>query len=225
VLTTIADFAYAGEIRELNKTLFAIEARCSAEDVASAFVDTVKRVQEYRNALNDYALKADHLQQRLAERRRQYLEFGEQLDNFARSDPRSQKAGEAPTPGDKQHPAGERYANIMVLTSAVREVVGMGRAALAADNVGDEVAIRAWFEQIREHRNSVDFPRHGFIDKYEPSYIRWPEVEQQPIEQLYNQVHVFRQHATNMVTTLAPVDAAAENLIKALHPSGGSGAY
>jgi hypothetical protein len=113
----------------------------------------------------------------------------------------------------------------MVLTSAVREVVGLGRAALAADNVGDEVAIRAWFEQIREHRNSVDFPRHGFIDKYEPSYIRWPEVEQHPIEQLYNQVHVFRQHAMTMVTTLAPVDAAAENLIKALHPSGGSGAY
>ncbi len=224
LLNTIADFAYADEIRELNKVLASVEARCSAEDVASAFLETLQHVREYRDALNDYALKAFHLQQRLAERRRQYLEFGEQLDSFAREDPRSRLAGEAPDQGGHGRPAGERYATIMALTSQVREAVVIGSAALSSDNVDTDSDIRYWAGQIRDHRTSLR-GLSGAGAQSTIDYLRWPKAEQTQIEALFNEISTFRARATMLIEILRPVDAAADQVIRALHPGGGSGAY
>ena len=224
ILNTIADFAYADEIRELNKVLASVEARCSAEDVASAFLETLKHVREYRDALNHYAIKAFHLQQRLAERRRQYLEFGEQLDTFAREDPRSRLAGEAPDQGGRGRPPGERYATIMALTSQVREAVVIGSAALSSDNVDSDSDIRYWAGQIRDHRTSLAGLSGGGAQST-IDYLRWPEAEQTQIEALFHEISTFRARATMLMDILRPVDAAADQVIRALHPGGGSGAY
>ncbi|MGA7669814.1 MAG: DUF4157 domain-containing protein [Nitrolancea sp.] len=224
LLNTIADFAYADEVRELNKVLASVEARCTAEDVASAFLETLQHVREYRDALNDYAIKAFHLQQRLAERRRQYLEFGEQLDSFARDDARSRLAGEAPDQGGHGRPPGERYATIMALTGQVREAVVIGSAALSSDNIDTDSEIRFWAGQIRDHRTSLA-GLSGAGAQHTIDWLRWPEAEQTQIEALFHEISTFRARATMLIDILAPVDAAADQVIRALHPGGGSGAY
>ena len=86
LLGTIADFAYASEVKEINMRLEAIKSRCAAIEGVSELLKIRERAQHFQDKLNAFALSCAELQNRMAQRRQTYLNFGIQLDNFARKD-------------------------------------------------------------------------------------------------------------------------------------------
>lgn len=220
VMDAIADFAYRDEVQRLNQLLHSIEARCTAERVASEFLETTRRVREYKDALNAYAVKANHLQQRLAERRAQYLRFGEQMDAFASRDAASRRAGEAPGRGR------ERYATVFALVGSVREAIAMGRIAAEQNSLGDRAALMAWFRGIQGHRHDDGRPpMTGYGRQSSIRSFSMPQTEIDAMDRMAGQSLTFGVRSGRFITELAPVEAVAQELMASLHEGGGSHAY
>ena len=85
-------------------------------------------------------LRGDPEEERLAERRAQYLRFGEQMHAFASRDRQSKRDGLAPGRGR------ERYATVFAVVCSVREVIAMGRISVESNELGDRHALRQWVQ-------------------------------------------------------------------------------
>jgi|GEM_PF-4103405 len=205
----IVDFAYADEVKKINFHLETIKTRCEIIQSVSDAIATKKLIQTFQNAMNDFALKCAELQKRMEARRQQYLDFGVQLDTFARTDHGSQKAGLAPGKG------GERYASIMSMVSTVREVLSMGRGAKSGFESTSDLA--TWTQGVFERRERTDDGRKDI------SFMQMPGDELQRMVDMHQQVQVFEHSYDRETSQLAPVDAAAQQAMGALHQgSGGS---
>lgn len=148
VLGTIADFAYAREVAEIELQLDGIKNHVAVIENEIERQAAEEAILKFQNALGAYARACNQLQRRMQSRRQQYLEFGVHLDNFARTDVGSRKAGLAP--GRSR----ERYATVMSLISTVREVVATGDGALHSFYSTPELA--PWIRSILEHRERAD---------------------------------------------------------------------
>jgi hypothetical protein len=217
ILGTITDFVYASEVKEINMRLEAIKSRCDAIEGASELLKIRERAQNFQDKLNAFALKCSQLQNRMAQRRTAYLQFGIQLDNFARKDAASRAAGQAPASGD------ERYATIMTVVSQVREVLAIG--AGARDGFQSSRSFATWAQELNERRGQV--PLHIFYDdgKYFPDVIKLPDSEWKPLERIYGQVKTFDENVGVLEGIFASVETQARALMGALNTGGGSVAY
>jgi hypothetical protein len=212
VLGTIADFAYAGEIRELNMRLESVKARCDAISGAAELVTIRERAQNFQDKLNAFALKCNELQKAIQQRRQDYLEFGVQLDNFARKDAESRAAGQAPGQGQ------ERFATIMTVVSQVREVLSIGDGARAGfDSPG---SIETWAQALYETRRKS--PPRSDIEPF-----RLPDSEWAPLESMYGNAKTFHSNVEQLVKMFASVETKARELIGGLHQgsAGAGGQY
>lgn len=210
ILGGIADFAYADEIREINVALEQIKSRVDAIQGVQEFLAIRNRAVDFQNKLNYFAAKSKHLQDRMAQRRQDYLEFGLQLDRFARRDVETRRAGQAPERN------AERYATIMTLVPQVREVLVAGRGARGAFDKPDE--IRQWFHDL-ERRRGKRPPRTDLRS------FRLTSEELETIQHIYSQVRLFHSNVDSVEDMYGPVDTEASKLIESLHQGGGSGEY
>ena len=209
LLGTIADFAYSGEIREINMRLESIKARCDMISGASKLINIRKKTQNLQDKLNAFALKCNELQKRIQQRRQAYLEFGVQLDNFARRDQESRKAGLAPGQGE------ERYATILTVVSSVREVLSLGEGAVGGFASARE--IESWAQSLNAARTKSP-PRTDI------EYFRLPDSEWMPLEKMWSNVKTFGDNVGMLRMMFAGVETQARALIGGLHQgSGGAG--
>lgn len=210
LLGTVVDFAYAGEVKKITFHLEVIKLRCANLQSEIDAKETTHQIQVFQDALNLFAMKCSELQKRVEARRQQYLEFGVQLDNFARGDLGSQKAGLAPSKG------GERYASIMTVASSVREVMSLGRGAKEGFESTPELS--TWTMGIIDRRERTDDGRKDI------SFMRMPNDELQRINDMHEQVGVFETSYSRESSQIAPVDAAAQEVLGGLSQAGSGSA-
>ena len=224
-LSAIADFAYAGEVREIQSRLDQIKSRMEGTAVAAAFTAKREIVQNLSDKLAAFALACRNLQARISERRQQYLSYGVALDNFARQD----RGNRGSSPGAN----GDKFATIMVLTSAVRETVGIGNGAKSGFMSVSE--IEHWARDINQRRSRSDCPmslpdRGGSVRSFECSEAEWTAMSG-----MWSQVRGFNTYVDEIVSDLGPVEVRARSMMgpatmvdgqqRGLHQGGGSGDY
>ena len=217
LLGTIADFAYAGEVKEINMRLEAIKSRCDAINGVAELLKIREKAQNFQDKLNAFAQKCYQLQNRMAQRRQTYLNFGIQLDNFARKDAAAKAAGTAPKGGE------ERFATIMTVVSQVREVLAIGTGARDGFMTSD--AFATWARGVNERRTEV--PVHTFYrdGTYYPNYFKLPDTEWKPLANIYGQIKAFESNVGMLEGIFKAVEAQSQSLMGKLHPGGGTSAY
>lgn len=217
VLGTIADFAYAGEVKDINMRLEAIKSRCDAINGAAELLKIRERAQNFQDKLNAFALKCNQLQNRMAQRRQTYLQFGIQLDNFARKDAAARASGTAPKGGE------ERFATIMTVVSQVREVLAVGSGA--RNGFTSSANFATWAQDLNTRRSEV--PIHSFYrdGTYYPDYFKLPDAEWKPLASIYGQVKAFEANVGMLEGIFKDVEGQARTLMGALNRGGGSAAY
>lgn len=209
ILGTITDFAYASEVREINNRLQQIQNRCDSITQSQETIRIKQVTVRFMNALNSFAQKCNDLQRRLAQRREDYLNFGKDLDNFARQDASARKKGLAP--GKNQ----ERYATVMLITSQVREALSIGDSAK-----GSFDSLRTFYDWVitmKDERLSVFSAgnRNSIIEmKYTESHSLW---------EMYYEVKRFHDNINKIKNVLNPIAESGAQLFAALHQGGGDG--
>jgi hypothetical protein len=210
LLGGLADFIYASEVREINGRLEQIKSRIESSRYAQDLAATTERIQRFQNALNNFALKCTELQRRMAQRRQDYLQFGIQLDNFARQDQASRQAGQAPGQGE------ERFATIMTVVAQVRETLSVGQGI--TQGFDSPRAFQNWAIGIQDNR-TLRPPRTDITT------LRVPEPEWEALDQVYGQVSRTNYNINQVNEIFTNVEAQARSLISTLHQGGGQPAY
>jgi hypothetical protein len=210
ILGGIADFAYASEVRAINNRLAQISSRCDAINNSIELTEIKRKTEAFQVKLNAFAVKCNQMQQRINERRQQYLDFGIALDNFARTNQQSQKAGQ----GTEQN--SERYATIMTLTAQIREALAIGNGAKAQMN---HTEFRIWAQGLNTVRE-----RHA--PRTDIQHLSIPDNEWAALESIYGQLQRFSNNVDSVDGILGSIDTAAQTTIGGLHQgSGGTNAH
>ncbi|PID84628.1 MAG: hypothetical protein CSB13_12230, partial [Chloroflexi bacterium] len=150
-LGKITDFIYHEEVKKINLRLEQMKIRVNGVKQVIDATLFEQKVLEYQNALNNFAAKAAALQKRLENRRREYREFGTQLDRFAQVDRETQQANQGVAKG------AEQYSTIMTVVAAVQEMIALGTNSQgAAPN-----DLLSWWGTVKSRRFST--PTKGEI--------------------------------------------------------------
>lgn len=191
LLETAAKIYYSFELEEIRKRLKELNAQVDAHKEAAEQIGLAKRVRDFEDKVNAFQLKAEALQKAQLDRQMAYLQLGEQLDAASRKDPKA--AADAP---DAKH---ERFATVMTVTAAVREVLAMAEGAKAG--FGADAATRkleVW--QIIQNR----------------SPWKWPDDEDKSLGKMFGQQSTFEANVDELKRMLGPIDEAAGKLMTAL---------
>jgi hypothetical protein len=191
LLETAAKIYYSFELEEIRIRLKELNAQVDAHKEAAEQIGLAKRVRDFEDAVSDFKLKAENLQKAQLDRQMAYLQLGEQLDAASRKDPKA--AADAP---DAKH---ERFATVMTVTSAVREVLAMAEGAKAG--FGADAATRKleiW--QIIQNR----------------SPWKWPDDEDKSLGKMVGQQSTFEANVDELKKMLGPIDEAAGKMMTAL---------
>jgi len=210
ILDNITTFVYAGEVRRINQHLEQIKSRVSSIQGDQKLTALLQVTSEFQTALNEYAQRCNDMQNRLAQRRNAYLQFGEQLDRFAASDRESQRGGQAPQKGQ------ERYAQIMTVISQLRELMTIARGV--SGGFDSPAAFRQFYNTIKDDREHAP-PRTNM------HYMHVTPDEQMGFDSIYAQVSALTAQIRVINDLLGPLDAQAATVFTALSPGGGQGAY
>jgi hypothetical protein len=225
ILGGITDFIYAKEVRDINMRLQAIANRVAAIEHWTAGAKLTEAVQKFQTALNQFAKKCTDLQQRIADRREEYLKFGIQLDRFARGHPELGREGLATGRGR------ERYATIMTVTAQIREMLALGRNAARGFD-GDAHSFAVWAYQASERRKMSSAFSHPSDPMSTPPFWTVPSYELTPgemsaIDSIFQQLRKFEQAIATAEKTFGSVDETAKAVLTnaRLSPGGGSRNY
>jgi hypothetical protein len=211
ILGTLADFAYAEELRTLTRTLNGVAARCEAIDHVHQLTELAVRARNLSNKVVAFSQKCNELNGRLTARRQAYLDLGVELDNFARRDAASRREGQAPAAN------GERFATIFMVTSAVREVVAVGRSGVAGMPMTPD-QVQAWWLEIHRARNAeTPWRTLRRFHTGEDEYAR--------VNQMYGQLSRHQGNVEAVLSMFSGVESAAGTAMTAMSPaSAGAGA-
>jgi hypothetical protein len=149
---------------------------------------TTQALKEFRDATDDFAKKTEDLQKRMIARQQAYLKFGQQLDEAAMKDPKY--AGSAPGKGK------ERFATVMVVTSAVREVLAVAEGA-AAGFPWDALGLSVEVAQMAD-------------------LVGINEEEGKPLISMHSQLSTFEGNMEGLKTDLGPIEAAGKSMMTKL---------
>jgi hypothetical protein len=186
VLGKIADFVYHEEVKQINLRLEQMKIKVNG---VKGVIDATlfeQRIVEYQNALNHFATKAAALEASLEERRKEYREFGMQLDRYAQIDRETRKAGQGLAKG------AERYTTIMTMVAAVQEMLAIGSKSQGAAPSD----LPAWWATVRKRRFSI--PTEG---------------ETRTAVKMQQQIVDFRASVKTAKETFGSVSAQAQNLL------------
>ena len=191
LLETAAKIYYSFELEEIRKRLKELNAQVDAHKEAAEQIGLAKRVREFEDKVAGFQLKAEALQKAQLDRQMAYLQLGEQFDAASRKDPKAALA--AP---DSNH---ERFATVMTVTAAVREVLAMAdgaKAGFGADSATRKVEL--W--QIIQNR----------------SPWKWPDDEDKSLGKMVGQQATFEANVDELKRMLGPIDEAAGKMMTAL---------
>jgi hypothetical protein len=201
VVGALVEFAHHDEIEQIEEALAVLNVQMEAERRVAQRLGIKQKVDEFESKKDDFVRASRRLQFALSSRQESYLQFGEQLDAAAKVDPRLRREGVAPTAGN------ERFSTVMLVTSAVREVLALGRAA--RDSFHTPAEIRSKYLAISRERTLS-----------EPEY--------RPLVSIHSQISYFHANVAELERVLGPIDDKAGEMMKALLPerrtlSAGSG--
>jgi hypothetical protein len=224
IMGNITEFVYAKEVREIQIRLQGIANRVSAIQNWAKGAQITQAIEKFQLALAEFAKRCNDLQQRIAARRNAYLDFGVQLDRFARANRDLQKDGLGTGKGQ------ERYTTIMTVAGQIRETLALGRNATGG--LKDPAAFAAWAQEARDRRQASSAYSHRRDPFASPPYWNVPSYdltagELRAIESMFAQSNRY-EGTIKMVTELfGPVDVAATELFtdQRVSPGGGSGQY
>lgn len=193
LLEGAAKIYYSSELEGIRKRLVELQIQVGAFGAAAEKIGLAKRVKEFEDALTRFELKSGNLQRAMLDRQMAYLQLGQQIDAASRTDPTAKAAGQATGSGQ------ERFATVMAVTSAVREVLAMAAGAQKgfgrdAKSVGNELL-------------GIAQNRAGY---------GWPDEEDKPFGWMYYQQKNFEAFTDNISTALKPIDEKAGEMMTAL---------
>jgi Domain of unknown function (DUF4157) len=206
----VVDFAYASEVKDIEKRLNQITSRCEAISESKSLIAIKERTQKFQNSLTNFKLKCDRLPQQIQKQREAYLDFGVGLDRFASRDADSRRAGQAPADGK------ERYTTIVTVASQIREVMALSRTV--KDGFDTPGQFKGWAQGINVVREK--YPPHNDIQHFSV-----PEPEWQALNRMYGQASVFHNKIGQIDLIFGPVETAARDSIEMLHQGGDNGDY
>lgn len=185
-LGKITDFIYHEEVKQINLRLEQMKIRVNA--VSSVIDSTLfeQKLLTYQNALNKFASKAAALQARVEDRRKEYREFGTQLDRFAQVDRETRSAGQGLARG------AERYATVMTVVAGIQETLALGTQSQAAAPSG----LLVWWRTVRRRR-----------------FNRPTQGEVQTVAQIHRQLTKFRTNVNLVKENFGDVARQANSLM------------
>ena len=201
ILETAAKIYYSFELEDIRKRLVELNHQVDAFKEDAERIGLTKRVRDFQVALDTYERKAEQLQKAMIDRQMAYLQLGEQLDAESRADPKAKAEGAAPGAGK------ERFATVMAVTAAVREVLAMSEGAKAGFG-RDSEALGAELLQIAHNRAGYGFP----------------DEEDKPYGWMYAQQKNYEAFTGNVRTMLGPIDEQAGKVMTALSMGRGEAA-
>lgn len=224
IMGNITEFIYAKEVREIQIRLQGIANRVAAIENWKKGAQITQAIEKFQLALAEFAKRCNDLQQRIAARRNAYLDFGVQLDKFARANKELTREGLGTGKGQ------ERYTTIMTVAGAIRETLALGRNATGA--LKDPQEFAAWAQAARDRRQSSSAYSHRSGPFASPPFWNVPSYDLTPgelkaIESIFGQTTRYEGTIAMVTELFGPVDAAAAELFsdQRVSPGGGTGTY
>jgi hypothetical protein len=224
IMGNITEFIYAKEVREIQIRLQGIANRVTAITEWKKGAEINAAILRFQTALAEFAKRCQDLQQRIAARRNAYLDFGVQLDRFARANKELARDGLGTGKGQ------ERYTTIMTVAGQIRETLALGRNATGG--LKDPREFAAWAQEARDHRQSSSAYSHRNEPFASPPFWNVPSYDLTPgeikaIESIFAQSTRYEGTIGQVTELFGPVDAAAGELFsdQRVSPGGGTGAY
>jgi hypothetical protein len=207
----IASLVYESEIKQIESTLRQLKSRADAERAVAEHLKTAQALEEFDNAVKAYKKASADEAKAVRQRQLDYLKLGEELDAAANADREARKGGLAPGKGK------ERFATVLLLVSAIREV--LTRANGATGGLG--MTPGAMLNQLQniEAERRMNIKRFGSVGGMSVA-------EAIPLVSMYKQSKAFFDNAALLQTTFQQVEAQANQLMTTLNANAeGSGEY
>jgi hypothetical protein len=188
LLETATKIWYWSELEDIRKRLASLNSQIAMHEAAARDIGLKAKVEAFQAKVEGFKLANEELQGHMFDRQRAYLQLGQKLDEAAAKDPAHKSS--APAKGK------ERFATVLTVVSAVREVLAMGTEAKASfKNTND-----LWGElsEISEHRASLK----GL-----------PRGEHDALQKMLGQQQNFEGNVGQLQGDLGPIDAAAGQLM------------
>jgi hypothetical protein len=188
LLETAAKIWYWSELEDIRKRLASLNSQISMHEGVAKDIGLKAKVETFEAKVSAFQLANEELQAHMFDRQRAYLQLGQKLDEAAAKNPGYKSS--APAKGK------ERFATVLTMVSAAREVLAMGTEAKASFKDTNEL----WGElaEISEHRASLK----GL-----------PKGEHDALQKMLSQQLTFDANVEQLQTDLGPIDAAAGQLM------------
>ncbi len=198
ILDTAAKIYYFSELEKIRKNLATLQNEINANIKVAEELGTAQALKAFQDTLDEFEKRSKDLQKRLIARQQAYLKFGQKLDEAAAKDPKLK--GSAPGKGK------ERFATVMVVTSAVREVLAM--AAGAQEGFGmDSKWMRNAILTLAANR---EMKVRGYYS------MAMPDEEVAPLAKGYSQLATYESNVKTINNALGGIEAEAKAMMVAL---------
>jgi hypothetical protein len=179
---------YWSELEDIRKRLHSLNAQISAHEEVAKEIGLKAKVENFQAKVDGFKLANEELQKHMFDRQHAYLQLGQKLDEAAARNP----AYKDSAPGKGK----ERFATVMTMVSAVREVLAIGAEAKSSFKDSNEL----WNElsEIAEHRQSL----RGV-----------PPGEHEPLQKMLTQQLGFESNLEQLTADLGAIDAEAGDLM------------
>jgi hypothetical protein len=199
LLETGAKIWYWSELEDIRKRLATLNTQVSAHEAVAKEIGLKAKLETFSAKVDAFQLANDELQKFMFDRQRAYLQLGQKLDEAAAAAPGAKRSGKGK----------ERYATVMTLVSAAREVLAVGNEAQASFKPVDQ--LHNELQEIADHRG---WPLKGL-----------PRGEYKELEKMYMGQLRFRANLEQLTADLGPIDAQAGQLIGKLSGGEEASAY
>ena len=159
------------------------------------------KTDTFQRAVESFATAAFKMKKAIEQRRKDYVDFGMQLDQFANKDKKMKKEGLAPGKGK------ERYATVMMMAAQIREVLSIGRDAKSALQY-DGGAWTIFLYQAEDSRAERPDVMSRMI-----SDMSMPASESEIMWQVPVAINTYQEKKAGLAETLGPVDARTQALM------------
>ena len=189
-----AKIYYAGELDRIRKHLRELEIQVAAYSAAADDKQVETTVAIFKAEVEKFETQSKGLQDALVARQAAYMEMGEDLDKLA--------------PGSGVN-SQERFATVMTVVGAVREVLAMA--------AGAEEGFKMHSLQLGQRIMEMSDEREMYA---------YTAEEDKAMGKLLSQLKKFESNAEGLREVLGPVEAKAADFMRELTPGKrGGGAY
>ena len=199
----IYQIAYAGKIEKISDELRILKSEINAKNLIVKKLELQILVNNYLDSANNFNAAGIDLDNRMIARQRAYLKFGEQIDVASRKISLSSKQGTAPIKGQ------EKFAKIMLLTSAIREVLALAR--FAKENYKSPEQVKEMAMAFRAIRLRKVKGGKQFSEKN-----AFSSAEIKAFESLYSQILQFHSQINLISKVLKPVEDTSSEIMQSI---------